>query len=116
MTVSRIGFLVDVDNTLRDNDRIQSDLKRHLECEFGAASRDRYRAILEQRRILTAVKKIWRDRVTTIFSRQGHYAQDTNVVDGYPPADLTVERIGDLVDYDLPALLAGNNQSKSLRR
>src|SRR5271170_1733480 len=41
-------FLVDVDNTLLDNDRIQADLKRHLEQRFGAACRDRYWAILEQ--------------------------------------------------------------------
>jgi hypothetical protein len=41
-------FLIDVDNTLLDNDRIQADLKRHLEREFGAACRDRYWAILEQ--------------------------------------------------------------------
>jgi FMN phosphatase YigB (HAD superfamily) len=41
-------FLVDVDNTLLDNDRIQSDLKRHLEREFGADCRDRYWAILEE--------------------------------------------------------------------
>src|SRR5271170_6087135 len=41
-------FLVDVDNTLLDNDRIQADLRRHLEREFGAACRDRYWAILEQ--------------------------------------------------------------------
>ena len=34
-------FLVDVDNTLLDNDRIQADLRRHLEREFGAACRDR---------------------------------------------------------------------------
>ena len=43
-----IVFLVDVDNTLLDNDRIQSDLKRHLMREFGAACRDRYWAILEE--------------------------------------------------------------------
>src|SRR6266566_3861424 len=47
MTPAPIVFLVDVDNTLLDNDRIQDDLKRHLESEFGAASRDRYWAILE---------------------------------------------------------------------
>jgi FMN phosphatase YigB (HAD superfamily) len=47
MTAHPIVFLVDVDNTLLDNDRIQDDLKRHLEREFGAASRDRYWAILE---------------------------------------------------------------------
>ena len=41
-------FLVDVDNTLLDNDRIQDDIRRHLEREFGPACRDRYWAILEQ--------------------------------------------------------------------
>jgi FMN phosphatase YigB (HAD superfamily) len=42
-----VVFLVDVDNTLVDNDQIQDDLKRHLEREFGATTRDRYWAILE---------------------------------------------------------------------
>jgi hypothetical protein len=48
VTSSPTVFLVDVDNTLLDNDRIQSDLKRHLEREFGADCRDRYWTILEQ--------------------------------------------------------------------
>ena len=43
-----IVFLVDVDNTLLDNDRIQDDIKRHLDREFGAACRNRSWAILEQ--------------------------------------------------------------------
>ena len=47
MTPAPVVFLVDVDNTLLDNDRIQDDLKRHLEREFGATTRDRYWAILE---------------------------------------------------------------------
>ena len=47
MTPAPVVFLVDVDNTLLDNDQIQEDLKRHLEREFGAATRDRYWAILE---------------------------------------------------------------------
>jgi FMN phosphatase YigB (HAD superfamily) len=227
-----IVFLVDVDNTLLNNDHIQNDLKRHLEHQFGAACRDRYWAILEQLftdlgyrdylgalqrfrvehprephllsmssflvdypfanrlypgsldvlerfrswgqtvilsdgdvvfqprkversgifeavegqvliyihkeealddverrypaaryvlvddkpRILDAVKKIWGDRVTTVFPRQGQYAHDLKAIAGCLPPDLTVERIGDLLDYDLTALLAGNNQSKSLRR
>ena len=218
MITAPIVFLVDVDNTLLDNDRIQDDLRRHLEQEFGAASRDRYWAILEARfvelgyrdylgalqryrtehpqdvrlmamssylvdypfanrlypgaldvlerfrawgptvilsdgdvvfqprkversgieeavdghvliyihkekeladveqrypaqhyvlvddkpRILAAVKDVWRDRVTTIFPRQGQYARDAKA---YRPADLTVERIGDLLSHDLPGLL-----------
>jgi FMN phosphatase YigB (HAD superfamily) len=216
-----IVFLVDVDNTLLDNDHIQNDIKRHLEREFGAACRDRYWTILEQLfselgyrdylgalqryrvehpqdihllsmssflvdypfanrlypgsldvlerfrswgptvilsdgdvvfqprkversgifeaveghvliyihkeialddverrypaehfvlvddklRILAAVKKAWGDRVTTIFPRQGQYANDPKVVAACPPADLTVERISDLLNYDLPALV-----------
>src|ERR1700755_2165128 len=40
-------FLVDVDNTLVDNDHIQADLKRHLEREFGAACRGRFWASLQ---------------------------------------------------------------------
>ena len=219
-TTSQTVFLVDVDNTLLDNDRIQSDLKRHLEHEFGAGCRDRYWAILEglfaelgyrdylgalqryrvehpkdihlltmssylvdypfanrlypgsldvlerfrawgptvilsdgdvvfrprkversgifeavdghvliyihkeeelddvvQRypaahyvlvddkpRILTAVKKIWGDRVTTVLPRQGQFAHAPDAA-SYPAADLTVERIGDLLAYDLAALL-----------
>jgi FMN phosphatase YigB (HAD superfamily) len=228
MTPSPFVFLVDVDNTLIDNDRIQNDLKRHLEREFGAACRDRYWAILEQLlkdlgyrdylgalqryrvehpqdihlfsmssflvdypfanrlypasldvlerfrswgptvilsdgdvvfqprkiersgifeavegnvliyihkeealddverrypaqhyvlvddklRILTAVKKVWNSRVTTVFPRQGQYAQDRNMIAECLPADLTVNRIGDLLDYDLPGLLAGQRPAQ----
>jgi len=42
--------------------------------------------------------------LTTVFPRQGHYALDRKNIIAYPPADLTVKRIGDLVDYDLTAL------------
>ena len=55
-------------------------------------------------RILTAMKRIWGDRLTTVWPRQGHYALDSKAIATYPPADLTIERIGDLVNYDLPAL------------
>ena len=48
MTSDSTVFLVDVDNTLLDNDRIQADLKRHLEKEFGVDCRDQYWTILEQ--------------------------------------------------------------------
>jgi hypothetical protein len=51
------------------------------------------------------VKKFWGARVTTIFVRQGHYAADPNILASYPPADISVGRIGDLLQYDLPELL-----------
>jgi FMN phosphatase YigB (HAD superfamily) len=210
-------FLFDVDNTLLDNDRVEADLRRHLESQFGAESRDRYFAIFEELRaelgyadylgalqryriesmgdprllmmsaflvdypfanrlypgsldaldyaakfgqtvilsdgdvvfqprkvtrsglweevngrvliyihkeqmlddvemryparhyfmiddklrILAAMKNQWGDRLTTVFPRQGHYAMDPKNASAYPPADITIERIGDLVNLDL---------------
>jgi len=55
-------------------------------------------------RILTAIKKAWGERVTTVFPRQGHYARAADVAN-YPPADITIARIGELTGYDLTALL-----------
>ena len=43
-------FLFDVDNTLLDNDRMQNDLFRHIQREFGKQARDRYLVIFEQLR------------------------------------------------------------------
>jgi FMN phosphatase YigB (HAD superfamily) len=211
-----VVFLLDVDNTLLDNDRIEADLGNHLSLEFGSKNRDRYWKIFEalreelgyadylgalqryrlssdsdpkllmmssflvdypfkerlypgalgviaylgqwgptvilsdgdvvfqplkvQRsglwdaveervliylhkeqvlddvekryparhyvmvddklRILSAMKKVWNDRLTTVFPRQGHYALDPGNVAAYPSADITIERIGDLMTYD----------------
>jgi len=51
-------------------------------------------------RILAAVKQIWKDKLTSVFPRQGHYAMDAASVRSYPTPDITVERIGDLVGVD----------------
>jgi FMN phosphatase YigB (HAD superfamily) len=218
-----VVFLLDVDNTLLDNDCVQDDLRNHLEREFGTASRDRYWAIFQALReelgyadylgalqryrlgamndarlllmssflmdypfadrlypgsletighlrafgltiilsdgdvvfqprkvqrsglwnavegrvliyihkeqmlddieqcyparhyvivddklhILSAVKALWAERVTTVFVRQGQYAHDAHIIATCPPADVTVERIADLRRYDLAALLGG---------
>jgi hypothetical protein len=64
-----------------------------------------YVMIDDKLRILTAMKRIWGDRLTTVWPRQGHYALDSKAIVTYPAADLTIERIGDLVNYDLSALL-----------
>jgi FMN phosphatase YigB (HAD superfamily) len=50
-------------------------------------------------RILSAVKQAWGARVTTVFPRQGHYALDKVEVAKYPTPDVTIERIGELIDY-----------------
>jgi len=56
----------------------------------------RYVMIDDKVRILAAMKDIWRDRLTTVFVRQGHYAHDAALVANYPAADLTVEKIADV--------------------
>ena len=66
---------------------------------------EHYLLVDDKLRILTAVKKVWGSRVTTVFPRQGHYAHDPQVLATYPPADVTIECIGDLLSYDLDALL-----------
>jgi FMN phosphatase YigB (HAD superfamily) len=218
-----VVFLLDVDNTLLDNDCVEADLKDHLQREFGAESRDRYWAIFEELRtrlgyadylgalqryrvaedgsgshdprlllmssflvdypfaqrlyahaleviahlgnfgetvilsdgdvvfqprkvqrsglwhavegrvliyihkervlddvqrrfpaahyvmvddklrILAAMKQELRDRLTTVFARQGHYALDPQNTAAYPMADLSVEQIGDLLQYEFPS-------------
>ncbi|HKB52383.1 MAG TPA: HAD family hydrolase [Ramlibacter sp.] len=220
-----VVFLLDVDNTLLDNDSIVVDLRDHLEREFGAASAERYWSIFEQRRselgyadylgalqryrsdtesdggpeaqrlllmsrflidypfadrlypgalaavahlgrfgptvilsdgdvvfqprkvqrsglwdavggrvlicvhkeqtlstvqrhypaghyvmvddklrILAAMKAHWRERLTTVFVRQGHYAFDPAIIASYPPADIDVENVGDLAAFDVAKL------------
>jgi len=64
-----------------------------------------YVVVDDKLRILTAIKEIWRARVTTVFPRQGHYAKDPKELAAYPDADLSIDRIGDLLELDLPALL-----------
>jgi FMN phosphatase YigB (HAD superfamily) len=223
MTTADIVFLVDVDNTLIDNDRLISDLMDHIAGEYGTTSRDRYSQILEEvrsrlgyvdylgalqqyrlehldvpellgmssflidypfaerlypdalqvlkhlqglgetvilsdgdvvfqprkiqrsgiwdtvagrvliyvhkeqmlksveqryparhyvmvddkLRILNSLRNQWQERVTTVFPRQGHYAHDTAANAGFAPADVVVERIGQLLQYDACDLLSG---------
>ncbi len=80
----------------------------HKERELDDVQRrypaDHYVLVDDKLRILTAVKQAWGPRVTTIFPRQGHYALDPRIVASYPPADVSVERIGDLAGRDWEAL------------
>ena len=66
---------------------------------------EHYMLIDDKLRILTAVKQRWGRRVTTIFPRQGHYAHDPQVLSSYPPADMSLSCIGELLNYDRHALL-----------
>jgi hypothetical protein len=77
----------------------------HKEHELDDVERrfpaDRYVLVDDKVRILSAVKGIWGDRVTTVFPVQGHYALDKEQVAKYPEPDLKIERIGDLLGHDL---------------
>ncbi len=64
-----------------------------------------YIMVDDKLRILAAMKTAWRERLTTVFPRQGHYAVDPVNLATYPAADVTVEHIGELADADLPRLL-----------
>jgi len=66
---------------------------------------ERYVLVDDKLRILAAVKMLWGLRVTTVLPRQGHYARDPKVLASYQPADLSIERIGDLLTWELPAIL-----------
>jgi FMN phosphatase YigB (HAD superfamily) len=60
-----------------------------------------YVMIDDKLRILAAMKQVWGERLTTVFPRQGHYADDPREIAAWPPADVTLARVGELVD--LPA-------------
>jgi len=61
----------------------------------------RYVMVDDKLRILAAMKNVWGDRLTTVFPRQGHYALDPEIAAAYPPPDITIDRIGELVNYGL---------------
>ena len=72
-----------------------------VEARYPAAH---YVMVDDKLRILAAIKRLWGSRVTTVFVRQGHYARDSKMLASHPPADVTIERIGDLLDCQLQEL------------
>jgi FMN phosphatase YigB (HAD superfamily) len=75
-------------------ERELNDVQRRLRAQH-------YVVVDDKIRILTAIKRKWRKKVTTVFVRQGHYALDKKLVARYPPADVTIDRIGHLVKCDV---------------
>ena len=76
----------------------------HKEFELHDVTRrypaEHYVLVDDKLRILSAIKEVWGDKVTTIFPRQGHYAFDEKEISKYPAADITIEKIGDLMNFD----------------
>jgi hypothetical protein len=73
-------------------EQMLDDVERHYPARH-------YVMVDDKLRILAAMKKIRGDRLTSVWPRQGHYALDPQAIASYPPADLTIKRIGDLVYY-----------------
>jgi FMN phosphatase YigB (HAD superfamily) len=80
----------------------------HKERELGDVRArhpaDHYVMVDDKLRLLAAIKKLWGRRVTTVFVRQGHYAHDPKMLAARPAADVTIERIGDLLDCQFEEL------------
>jgi hypothetical protein len=99
--IERSGLLEAVDR----NVLIYIHKEQELEDVERRYPADHYILVDDKIRILDTIKKTWGSRVTTVFPKQGHYARDPALLSKYPPADISIERIGDLLNYDLPALL-----------
>jgi FMN phosphatase YigB (HAD superfamily) len=72
-----------------------------VEARFPARH---YVMVDDKLRILQAMRSVWGSRLTTVFPRQGHYALDPEVVQRYPAADVTLERIGELAELPVERL------------
>jgi hypothetical protein len=111
--IERSGLFEAVDGRVLiyiHKERNLEDIEKHYPAHH-------YVLVDDKLRILTAVKKVWGSRVSTVFPRQGHFASDPTALAMYPPADITIERIGDLLRFDLLALVppdrAGSNKTIS---
>ncbi len=96
---------------VRGNVLIYVHREHELDDVAARCPAEHYVLVDDKLRILNAVKQAWSQRVTTVLPRQGHYAHDPEVLAAYPPADITVERIGDLLMYELGALLAAADRA-----
>jgi FMN phosphatase YigB (HAD superfamily) len=94
--VDRSGLTAAVDDNVLIYVHKEHELD-DVEMRFPASH---YVVVDDKLRILAAIKRVWGDRVTTIFPRQGHYAYDPAILAAEPPADISVEHIGDILRLD----------------
>lgn len=104
--IERSGLMDAVENNILIYIHKEEELE-DVERRYPA---QHYVLIDDKVRILAAVKKSWGPRVTTVFPRQGHYATDPAAVAKYPKPDVTIERIGELQDYDFGKLAAATSR------
>jgi len=106
--IERSGLGEAVDNNILiyvHKERELADIERRYPA-------DHYYLFDDKIRILAAIKMQWLDRVTTVFVKQGHYAMDSDEVSKYPPADVEVNCISDVLDKT-DALVASDVQTRS---
>jgi len=75
---------------------------------------EHYLMVDDKLHLLAAIKQHWASRVTTVFVRQGHYAHDPKILASNPRADVTIERIGDLLDCEI-AMVRNVRNSRTSR-
>jgi phosphoglycolate phosphatase-like HAD superfamily hydrolase len=75
--------------------------EEELECVETFYPARHYVMVDDKLRLLEAIKDIWKDRVTTVFVQQGHYARDKKAIAQYRPADISIRRIADLLEIEL---------------
>ena len=79
----------------------------HKELELADVERrypaESYVMVDDKLWLLDAIKQHWGRRVTTVWPRQGHYVTDARV-QTLPRPDVTLSRIGEFLEWDLPRL------------
>ncbi|GAC1330427.1 MAG: hypothetical protein NVS9B2_16960 [Steroidobacteraceae bacterium] len=70
----------------------------HMQQRYPAAH---YVMVDDKPNLLAAMKSSLKVRLTTVFVRQGHYALAAESNSADPAPDMTIERIGDLIDHNL---------------
>jgi FMN phosphatase YigB (HAD superfamily) len=77
----------------------------HKERELADVERfypaRRYVMVDDKLRILNVINKVWGERVTTIFVRQGHYARDPQILADCQPADIQLDNLSELNNCSL---------------
>lgn len=101
--ISRSGLLEAFDSRVLIYIHKETELS-DVEARFPASH---YVIVDDKLRILTAVKEFWGSRVTTVFVRQGHYARDPKTLAQFPPADVNLDRIGDLATFEFGRVSSG---------
>lgn len=93
-----------IGETVEGNVLIYIHKERELDDVEKRFPADHYVLVDDKLRILTEVKKIWGSKVTTVFPKQGHYAHDEKILASLPPADISIGRIGELLNLKLEDL------------